>query len=101
MKVGADVARVRSLASSGVITGFAALFGFQVVLNVLVVAQQRAAVTLALGPSFIANVLLAGVTYFAVRLVVQGRSPALGVGYALGGGVGGIVGLYATRLLGL
>ena len=69
--------------------GFLALFGFQVLLNVLVVAQQRAAATVALGPSFVSNVLLAGVSYLAVRKVVEGRSPSLAIGYALGGGVGG------------
>lgn len=81
--------------------GFAALFGFQLLLNILVVAQERAAATVAFGPSFVSNVLLAGVTYIAVRQLVQGRGTALGVGYALGGGVGGVIGLYATRLLGL
>ncbi len=83
------------------IRGFCALFGFQVLLNVLVVAQERAAATVAFGPSFISNLLLAGVTYLAVRELVQGRSSVLGVGYALGGAVGGIIGLYATRVLGL
>lgn len=86
---------------SAALRGFLLLFGFQVVLNVLVVAQQRAAATVAFGPSFVSNVLLAGVTYVAVRRLVQGTDPALGVGYALGGGVGGIVGLYASRMLGL
>lgn len=92
---------MHDLAGSAAVRGFVVLFGFQVILNVLVVAQQRAAATVALGPSFVSNVLLAGLTYVAVRLVVQGRSPALGLGYALGGGVGGLVGLYATRILGL
>jgi hypothetical protein len=58
-------------------------------------------VTVAYGPSFAANVLLAGVSYLAVRQMVAGRSASLGVGYALGGGVGGVVGLLATRMLGL
>ena len=81
--------------------GFLALFGFQVLLNVLVVAQQRAAATVAFGPSFVSNMLRAGVSYLAVRKVVEGRSPSLAIGYALGGGVGGLVGLFAFRLLGL
>ena len=91
---------MRTFVRSG-LGGGAVLFGFQVLLNVLVVAQERSAATVAFGPSFVSNVLLAGVTYVAVRQLVQGRGPALGVGYALGGGVGGLVGLYATRILGL
>jgi hypothetical protein len=89
------------LATNATVRGFVALFAFQVLLNVLVVAQERAAVMVAYAPSFAANVLLAGVTYVAVRQLVAGRSAALGVGYALGGGVGGVVGLVATRMLGL
>jgi hypothetical protein len=87
--------------SSATVRGFFALFAFQVLLNVLVVAQERAAATVAYAPSFAANVLLAAVTYAAVRQLVAGRGAALGVGYALGGGVGGVVGLLATRLIGL
>ena len=83
------------------VRGCLALFGFQVLLNVLVVAQERAAATVAFGPSFASNVLLAGVTYLAVRELVRGRSAALALGYSLGGGVGGVVGLYLTRFLGL
>lgn len=94
--------RVRHwLETSSTVRGFVSLFVFQVLLNVLVVAQERAAVMVAYGPSFAANVLLAGVTYVAVRQLVAGRSAALGVGYALGGGVGGVIGLAATRMLGL
>ena len=89
------------LRTNATVRGFIALFAFQVLLNVLVVAQERAAATVAYAPSFTANVLLAGVTYLAVRQLVAGRSAALGVGYALGGGVGGVVGLAATRMLGL
>lgn len=92
---------MRSIARPDALRGFAVLFGFQVVLNVLVVAQQRAAATVAFGPSFMSNVMLAAVTYVAVRRLVQGNDPVLGLGYALGGGVGGIVGLYASRMLGL
>jgi hypothetical protein len=87
--------------TNATVRGFVALFVFQVLMNVLVVAQERAAATVAYAPSFTANVLLAGVTYVTVRQLVAGRSAALGVGYALGGGVGGVVGLYATRLLGI
>ena len=89
------------LASNPTVRGFVSLFTFQVLLNVLVVAQERAAVTVSYGPSFAANVLLAGVSYLAVRQMVAGRSASLGLGYALGGGVGGVVGLLATRMLGL
>ena len=77
------------------------LFVVQVLLNVIVVAQKRAAATDAFAPSFASNVLLAGVTYVAVRELVSGRSAALGVSYALGGGVGGVVGLLATHFVGL
>lgn len=94
-------ALVRRIQANATVRGFIALFAFQVLLNVLVVAQERAAATVAYAPSFTANVLLAGVTYLAVRQLVAGRSAALGVGYALGGGVGGVVGLAATRMLGL
>jgi hypothetical protein len=86
---------------SPTVRGFLSLFAFQVMLNVLVVAQERAAVMVAYGPSFTANVMLAGVSYLAVRQMVAGRSASLAVGYALGGGVGGVVGLYATKMLGL
>jgi hypothetical protein len=97
------ISRVRPkwLEANSTVRGFVALFSFQVLLNVLVVAQERAAATVAYAPSFASNVLLAGVTYLAVRQLVAGRSAALGVGYALGGGVGGVVGLVATRMLGL
>jgi len=86
---------------SPTVRGFLSLFAFQVMLNVLVVAQERAAVMVAYGPSFTANVMLAGVSYLAVRQMVAGRSASLAVGYALGGGVGGVVGLFATKVLGL
>ncbi len=93
--------RTRSALLAEPMRDFLALFGFQVLLNVLVVAQERAASTVAVGPSFVSNVLLASVSYVAVRKMVQGGSPALGVGYALGGGVGALVGLHAARVLGL
>src|SRR6184192_2062768 len=93
--------RPKWLELNATVRGFLSLFAFQVLLNVLVVAQERAAATVAYAPSFTANVLLAGVTYLAVRQLVAGRSAALGVGYALGGGVGGVVGLAATRMLGI
>jgi hypothetical protein len=93
--------RPKWLEANATVRGFVSLFAFQVLLNVLVVAQERAAATAAYAPSFAANLLLAGVTYFAVRQLVASRSAALGVGYALGGGVGGVVGLLATRMLGI
>jgi hypothetical protein len=93
--------REKWLQANATARGFVVLFAFQVLLNVLVVAQERAAATLAFAPSFTANVLLAGVTYLTVRQLVAGRSAALGVGYALGGGVGGVVGLVVTRTLGI
>jgi hypothetical protein len=86
---------------SGTARGAVVLFAVQVLLNIIVVAQERSAATGAFAPSFASNVLLAGVTYVAVRELVAGRSAALGVGDALGGGVGGVAGLFATRLLGL
>jgi len=95
------VARPSWLLLNPTVRGFLSLFTFQVVLNVLVVAQERAAVMVAYGPSFTANVMLAGVSYLAVRQMVAGRSASLAVGYALGGGVGGVVGLFATKMLGL
>jgi hypothetical protein len=93
--------RARVAVSAGLIRCFATLFAFQVLLNVLVVAQQRAAATSAYGASALANMLLAGLTYCCVRQVVAGRGPWLGIGYTLGGGAGAVIGLFASRSLGL
>lgn len=82
-------------------SGFTVLFAFQVILNVVVVLQQRAAATASFIPSFSANVLLAALTYCCVRRLVLSSSMTEGVGYALGGGLGGVLGITLARMLGV